>query len=236
MARRIDRMVRALALACLVLVCVFTFAGDAMAQESASLPQRTSLFKMEKNEKGQRFLKVGFTARGFVDGNVMKKLGSGVTVVIATRAYVFVDGQSDPIALGVRTCHVAYDLLDELYRVKLLANGVQRDLAAQKVDTVIRLCVDTVQKDVNGADQPTMVVADQSLLASGKPHFVGVIMEVNPLSQEQLEQMRRYITRPAGSTGIGPGDALFGSFVNFFVRQIGTADKTERFRTQSVTP
>jgi hypothetical protein len=49
-----------------------------------------------------------------------------------------------------------------------------------------------------------------------------------------LEQMRRWVSRPAGSTGIGPGDALFGSFVGLFVRQIGTSDRTLRFRSQPV--
>jgi hypothetical protein len=48
--------------------------------------------------------------------------------------------------------------------------------------------------------------------------------------------LRKWVSRPAGSTGIGPGDALFGSFVGLFVRQIGTADKTLRFRTQAITP
>ena len=40
----------------------------------------------------------------------------------------------------------------------------------------------------------------------------------------------------AGSTGIGRSDALFGNFVRALRRQIGTADKTLRFRSQSVVP
>jgi hypothetical protein len=63
-----------------------------------------------------------------------------------------------------------------------------------------------------------------------------VIVEVNPVNAQMVEQMRRWVSRPAGSTGIGPGDALFGSFVGLFVRQIGTADRTLRFRTQAITP
>jgi hypothetical protein len=50
-----------------------------------------------------------------------------------------------------------------------------------------------------------------------------------------VEQMRRWMSRPTGSTGIGPSDALFGSFVQLFVRQIATSDKTLTFRTQTVT-
>ena len=70
----------------------------------------------------------------------------------------------------------------------------------------------------------------------GRPHFLGVIVEVNPVSPLMLDQMRKWVSRPAGSTGIGPGDALFGSFVGLFVKQMGTADRTLRFRTQSMTP
>jgi len=51
-----------------------------------------------------------------------------------------------------------------------------------------------------------------------------------------VEQMRRWMSRPTGSTGIGPGDALFGGFVQLFVRQIATSDRTLTFRTQDVTP
>jgi hypothetical protein len=61
-------------------------------------------------------------------------------------------------------------------------------------------------------------------------------VEVNPVSPQMLAQMRQWVSRPAGSTGIGPGDALFGSFVGLFVRQIGNADRTLRFRTQGITP
>jgi hypothetical protein len=224
--------------AMLVAVCIFAPPRRARAQAPApsGLPQRNAHFRWEKTARGNELLKVGFTARDLIDASVTQKLGSGVTSVIATRAYVFVDGQSDPIALAVRTCRVAYDLWEEVYRVKVSAVGVERDLAATNMERVIKICVDTVEKDATGVDQPTLIVADRSLLGTGKPHFVGVIMEVNPVSQDQIEQMRRWVTRPAGSTGIGPGDALFGSFVSFFMRQIGTADKTLRFRSQTFTP
>jgi hypothetical protein len=60
-------------------------------------------------------------------------------------------------------------------------------------------------------------------------------VDVNPVSQEIVDQMRRWMSRPTGSTGIGPSDALFGSFVQLFVRQIATSDATLTFRTQIVT-
>ena len=44
--------------------------------------------------------------------------------------------------------------------------------------------------------------------------------------------MRRWMSRPAGNTGIGPNDALFGAFVQLFVREVATSDRTVTFRTQ----
>jgi len=48
--------------------------------------------------------------------------------------------------------------------------------------------------------------------------------------------MRRWMSRPAGSTGIAPTNALFGSFVQLFVRQVAASDGTLTFRTQAIVP
>ena len=79
-------------------------------------------------------------------------------------------------------------------------------------------------------------VVDRALLRAGAGHYLGVIVEINPVSPQMLENMRRWVSRPTGSTNIGPSDALFGSFVGLFVRNIGASDKTLRFRTQPITP
>jgi hypothetical protein len=91
---------------------------------------------------------------------------------------------------------------------------------------VLRLCTEA-------QDLP---VAQRALLTAGQPYFLGVVVDVNPVSPELVEQMRRWMARPTGSTGIAPSDALFGSFVQLFVRQIATSDKTLTFRTGTVLP
>lgn len=80
------------------------------------------------------------------------------------------------------------------------------------------------------------MIAARSQLAVGVRYFLGVVVEVNPVSQQMLEQMRRWILRPSGSTTIGPSDALFGSFIGLFVRNVARADKTVTFRTPVVMP
>jgi hypothetical protein len=221
---------RLLALSVLVAVAIGIAPAPARADDppkQEELPKRQANFAWEKQEKtGGVLLRASFSFRDVVDKSVADKLASGLPTVIAMRAYVLREGESNPVALAVRTCRVVYDLWDEVYRLKISGPGGERDTAALNLDGVLRQC----------AEARDLPVADRSLLTPDKPHFLGVIVEVNPVSPQMLEQMRKWVSRPAGSTGIGPGDALFGSFVGLFVRQIGTADRTLRFRTQALTP
>jgi hypothetical protein len=199
---------------------------DASAQQpaavtSADLPRRQANFAWDKT-----LLRASFSYRDVMDPQLSQKLSSGLPTVIAMRAYVLRDGEAAPIALAVRTCRVVYDLWDEVYRIRVTGPGGERDTAVINVEGVLRQC----------AEARDLPVVERSLLTSGVPHFLGVIVDVNPVSPEMLEQMRRWVSRPTGSTRIGPSDALFGSFVGLFVRSIGTSDKTLRFRTQVITP
>ena len=222
------RVHRALALAALVAVFGHpraAYADDPPKQEE--LPRRQANFMRDTNDKtGQTLLRASFSYRDVIDKGMADKLASGLPTVVAMRAYVLREGEPNPVALAVRTCRVVFDLWDEVYRLKISSPGGERDSAALNLDGVLRQC----------AEARDLPVADRSLLAPGKPHFLGVIVEVNPVSPQMLAQMRQWVSRPAGSTGIGPGDALFGSFVGLFVRQIGNADRTLRFRTQSISP
>jgi len=102
----------------------------------------------------------------------------------------------------------------------------KRDQAVLDVKGVLRLC----------ADAQNLPVVRKAYLTAGEAYFLGVVVEINPVSQEMLEQMRRWMSRPAGSTEIAPTNALFGSFVQLFVRQIAASDRTLTFRTQDIVP
>ncbi len=169
-------------------------------------------------------LRASFSYRDVLsDDGLIKKLSSGLPMVIAMRAYVYKEGEETPVALAPRVCRVVYDLWDEVYRVHISEPERERDQAAV-LDGVFRLCTEA-------RDLP---VVRRGLLMPGQAYFLGVVVDVNPVSPEMLEQMRRWMSRPAGSTGIGPTDALFGNFVQLFVRQLATSDKTLAFRTQDV--
>jgi hypothetical protein len=203
-------------------------ASDAHAEDppkQEELPRRQANYAWDKNEKtGQVLLRASFSYRDVIDKAMENKLASGLPTVIAMRAYLLREGEQNPIGLAVRTCRVTFDLWEEVYRLKISSAGGERDSAALNLNSVLRQC----------AEAQDLAIADKTLWTTGKPHFLGVIVEVNPISPQMLAQMRQWVSRPAGSTGIGPGDALFGSFVGLFVRQIGNADRTLRFRTGTI--
>jgi hypothetical protein len=170
-------------------------------------------------------LRASFSYRDVLDQPLINKLSSGLLMRIVMRAYVYKEGEDTPVALAPRVCTVHYDLWDEVYQLHISEPERERDQAAV-LEGVIRVCTEA-------RDLP---VVKRDLLTAGQPYFLGVVVDVNPVSQAMVEQMQKWIARPTGSTGIGTGDALFGGFVQLFVRQIATSDKTITFRTQSVTP
>jgi hypothetical protein len=187
----------------------------------AALPPRQANYAWD-----QDMLRASFSYRDVMsDPALLKKMSSGLPMVIAMRAYLFRQGEDTPVQLAGRVCRVAYDLWDEVYRIHVSEPERERDQAAV-LDGVLRICTEA-------RDLP---IERRGKLTAGEPYFLGVVVDVNPVSQEMVEQIRRWIARPTGSTGIGPSDALFGGFVQLFVRQIATSDKTLTFRTQDVVP
>ncbi len=171
-------------------------------------------------------LRASFSYRDVLaDPVLVKKLSSGLPMVIALRAYVYREGEPEALFLQTRVCRVVYDLWDEVYRVHVSEPERERDQAVV-LDGVFRVCTEA-------RDLP---IVRRGLLARGSDYFLSVIVEVNPVSPETIDQIRRWMSRPTGSTSIGPGDALFGNFVQLFARHIATSDASLQFRTGDVKP
>lgn len=187
----------------------------------ASLPQRPAQLV---SEKGVVKVSVGF--RDVIDAEITKKLQSGLPTVVTMRGYVFKESGGDPIALTAKSCRIVYDLWDEVFRIQIAQPGGPPSAVAVNVEGVLRNCCETRK----------LPLVDRALLSAGARYFVATLIEVNPVSQEMLERIKRWVTRPNGSNAIGPGDSLFGSFVGLFVARIGDADRKLAFRTQAFPP
>ncbi|WP_437317802.1 hypothetical protein [Sorangium sp. So ce385] len=199
--------------------------ADADAQQAlgtpAALPTRVASLSLDKTIVQ---LTVGF--RDVVDGEISKKLLSGLPTVITMRGYLFHESGGNPVALAAKSCRIVYDLWDEVFRIQLIQAGGQSSTVAVNVEGVLRNC----------AEARRLPLVERSLVRDGNRYFVAVLVEVNPMSAEMLDRIKRWVTRPPGSTAIGPSDSLFGSFVGLFVTRIGNADRRLAFRTQAFLP
>ncbi|AUX39283.1 hypothetical protein SOCE26_006670 [Sorangium cellulosum] len=200
-------------------------ADDADAQRAlgtpAALPTRAASVTLDKT-----LVQLTVSFRDVVDGEISKKLLSGLPTVITMRGYLFSESGGDPVALTAKSCRIVYDLWDEVFRIQLFQAGGQSSTVAVNVEGVLRNC----------AEARKMPLVERSLVREGSRYFVAVLVEVNPMSAEMLDRIKRWVTRPPGSTAIGPGDSLFGSFVGLFVTRIGNADRKLAFRTPSFLP
>lgn len=161
------------------------------------------------------------TVRDLIDRNARQKLRSGLPQTLVVRVAAYTEGRADPVGVTLRSCRVRYDLWDEIYAVRILAPGVDRSTSAGSVDDVIRLCLELRSIAVAGT------------YPRGRRVSLLVIAELNPVSRDMLDRIRRWLARPAGGT-LGEGDGVFGSFVSLFVnRRVGSAERTVRFRSQS---
>ena len=152
---------------------------------------------------------------------------SGLPQTIVLRVVAYSDGSSPKsLAVHLRSCRVVYDLWEELFRVELLSDTGNATFRVRTVEDVLERCV-----VLRGT---TIGVADDYRGRRGRTIHFGAIADLNPLSADTVQRIRRWIARPA--TDKVDGDAFFGSFVSLFVNQrIGQAERTVRFRTPKST-
>ncbi|MFO0661283.1 MAG: hypothetical protein U0165_15835 [Polyangiaceae bacterium] len=178
--------------------------------------------KTAKFEISKQLLLLSVRYDEIIDAGVQKEMKTGFPTTIATRAYIFEKGGSSPIALVAKSCQVTYDVWEQQFLVQLSQPDRRQSEPVVNINGVFRLC--------GGLDKIPLI--DYAKLATGKTYFIQAIVEVNPVSPQMLARISKWISRPAGSTSIGPSDALFGSFVGLFANQIGQADRILTFRTQ----
>ncbi len=201
--------------------------GNAQAEESpppkspSALAQRNAAIALDATK-----VIASLNYRDVVDAEISKKLLSGLPTVIAMRAYVFREGKNEPIALAAKTCRIVYDLWDEVFRLQIAQPGGSVNTIAVNTEGVLRNC----------AEARKIPLIERALLKDNTKYFIAALVEVNPVSAEMLDRIKRWVSRPNGSAAIGPGDSLFGSFVGLFVTRIESADRRLSFRSQSFLP
>jgi hypothetical protein len=160
-----------------------------------------------------------------VDAETRRKLTSGLPQTIQFRTYAYTADRAEPVAVAVRSCRVAYDLWEESFRVQIASESRDRTVSVATIEDVVTQCLVASQMPVGSA-------SDWSPL-HGRRAWFAVIVELNPLTPDTVQRIRRWLARP--QRGSVDSDSFFGSFVSLFVnRGIGAAERTLRFRSQEL--
>jgi hypothetical protein len=174
----------------------------------------------------QELLRAGYSFNDVMDAEVKRKLSNGTANIIAMRVAVYREGERTPTLLIAQTCKVTKDLWEDVFKVEITTREGVSSKAAVNLAAVERLC-GRVQ------DFP---IAPRATLRAGVRHFLAVIVDVNPVSDEIRAQLRQWMQLPLGSADVGGGTALFSGALMLVFHDTGASDKTVQFRTQTFTP
>jgi hypothetical protein len=212
----------------LLAVSVLLVAEDHAGAEE-EVPQRQATFSWDDKQ----MLRMSVKYDEIVDTATASKLSGGLPTTIVMTAVVLGSG-GRVIARTYQQCRVIFDLWNEIYNVWIWQPGspeepdpvvVLQDLK-NPLAGVLRRCAETDR----------FPIVHRSKLVGSGPFYVSAGVEVNPVSPDMLDRIKRWVSRPVGTNVAAPGDALFGSFVGLFVARIGAADRFIQFRTQDFRP
>jgi hypothetical protein len=196
-----------------------TAQGTARADD---LPQRTT-GAVVKN--GQLLISVGLQDLfGLAE---RQHLTSGFSTRILIRV-ALQDPSSDerePLALAVQRAEIVYDIWDEKFSVRV-TRGLGAELRALAPGAEEAIWRATVLWQ--------LPIADTARLRPGGRYVVLVRGDLNPISEDLLADVRRWLVQPArGQRRLGAGDSFFGSFVSIFVNpRIEDSERQVRFMSQ----
>lgn len=177
--------------------------------------------KMKFTEKDDSIL-VTAKINTLFDADAFEALGSGFESTVLVRMWVYRKGVSAPISFQVLQRKVIYDMWDEVYEIQLDSPDGREKLKVKQKSEAFRLLTTL----------DAVPIAFSEDLPYEKHHVLVVVAELNPVSEETLAEVRRWLTKGSGG-GLDRGGGVFGSVVSVFVNpKIADADRVLRLRSQ----
>lgn len=137
----------------------------------------------------------------------VERLLSGFTTRVLIRAVVIRVHDDEVVAEAMRVAEVVYDLWDEKLRVRL-SSGRPPQLEIHEVKdprTAMHVATTLV----------AFPVADLERLTPGLAYRIRIRADLNPISEELLQNLRRWLSTPTGRGR--SGENVFGSLLRVFV-------------------
>lgn len=198
---------------------VAVLAPEVARADEDDIPRRQLKFA----EKGSHLVVSG-TFTDVFDEQLLEDLSNGFATVVVLRAYVYAKSDEDaPVAYAAATFRVVYDLWDEHYEIRITDAFGDRNLIKKTRAEAL--------KEITTLSNFALARLDE--VPIGPHHYAAMIVEVNPVSQELMAEVRRWISRPRGGEDVAASSSFFGSFVSIFVNpKIAEADRTLKFQSQ----
>ena len=139
----------------------------------------------------------------------VERLLSGFSTRVLIRVALVRDGGDEPIAQAMRLAEIVYDLWDEKLRVRFSTGkpGAAETLVVATPKAAVDLATSLVG----------FPVVESGRLEAGASYHVSLRADLNPISEELVSNLRRWLSHPSGRGRAGSGDSFFGSFVSVFV-------------------
>jgi hypothetical protein len=196
-----------------------------LARARAEEPLSTRITGIDSSA-GNLLVSVGL--QDLITGPDRQRLMSGFATRILIRVYLHQEGVDDPIAVAFQRAEIVYDLWDERFRVRVTreSGGIVESDARTTEDAIWHACA-----------LWRFPVVDVRRLNPGAHYFLAFRADLNPISEELLADVRRWLVQPPrGQRRVGAGDSVFGSFVSIFVNpRVEDSERQVRFLSQSFT-
>jgi hypothetical protein len=177
--------------------------------------------KMKFTEKKGE-IRVTTTIAKLFDSDAYEALRSGFESTIVVRMWVYKKGDDDPVSFQFLERKVIYDMWDELYEVQLDGPGGREKLKVKYQAEALKLLSNVASVPVVSADE----------LPYEELFYLVIVAELNPVSDETLAEVRRWLTKGSGG-GLDRGGSIFGRVVSVFVNpDIADADRVLRLKSQ----
>jgi len=212
-----------LCLLCALVLSSLVMPAVARAEDADDVVTREAHFDWDA-DTGLLYLDLLF--RDIVDQNLQSKLSRGLPTTIVLTATVYRAGSTAPLSTTAQTCKVTWHVWEEAYLVELMRPGSTRQSWTTTTEGVIRRCTEVRHLLAGDA---TQIPEGTQLVAAGK-------IQVNPVSPELLQKIKRWVMRPSATGTAAPGDALFSTFTGLFLQRIGDAERQQKFTTKALMP
>lgn len=201
--------------------CLAVVAVVAAAPAPARADETSARQRMRFTERGGA-IRVTATLNKLFDAAAYEALGSGFASTVVVRLWVYPKDSDKHVAFQALERRVVYDMWDERYDVQLDGPDGRRTHRVKQQAEAFKLLT-----SIEGVP-----IVDTDALPPGDLFTLTAVAELNPVSEETLADVRRWLTRGSGG-GLDRGGGLFGSVVSVFVNpRVADADRVLRLRSQ----